>query len=51
MGLTVFSQNAYIEALTSDSIVFGDEPFKEVTKLEWGPLPINIPHSIATQFL
>lgn len=43
--------NSYDEALTHNGIVFGDEPFKEVTKVKWGPLPINTLDSVATQFL
>lgn len=51
MDWIVSFHNSYVEALTHNGIVFGDEPFKEVTKVKWGPLPINTLDSVATQFL
>lgn len=46
MDLTVFSQNSYVEDLTSNVTVSRDRIFKEVIKLSesygWGPSPMRL---------
>lgn len=35
--LTCVLTNSHVEALTPSTIIFGDEGFREVTKVTWGP--------------